>query len=101
MELTYLIDDRHWSAVVGNNVRRLRLEKGLTQLQLTERLRGGGWAVTQQVLSTVERDVPYGRTVARRVTISVDKLMLLAAALDVSYTELLRTDWLEGNAPQT
>ena len=67
-----------WKAVVGRNVRRLRLEKGVTQEQLAH---------------DAELDVTYLRGIEReRRNPSLMLLARLAGALDVELPSLLATD---------
>lgn len=63
---------------VGNNIRRLRLDKGLTQTELGQKV-----GVDQKVITSYERGVSVP---------PLDKLLKLAATFEVSLDELAGKD---------
>lgn len=64
---------------VGENLRRLRMERGLTQEQVAAKLQVGGCDVTRSALAKIE--------VGQR-HLYVDELKTLREIFDVSYEEL-------------
>lgn len=67
--------------MIGKNVQRVRIERGLTQLELAGRI--GRWHTF------------VGQIEAGKRQPSLATLMKLATALDVSTEELLRSDAIE------
>lgn len=64
---------------VGENLRRLRMERGLTQEQVAAKLQVGGCDVTRSALAKIE--------VGQR-HLYVDEVKALRGIFDVSYEEL-------------
>ena len=67
--------------MIGTNVQRVRIARGLTQLELANRI--GRWHTL------------VGQIEAGKRQPSLETLMNLATALDVSVEELLRPDAVE------
>lgn len=72
------------SRIVGDNVRRLRKELNLTQVQLCVIMKHTGYSLDATQLSGIEN--PYA---AQPRMVDVDKLHAFSLALDVSYETLL------------
>lgn len=69
-----------YDRLFGRNLRRLRMERGLTQEQVTARLQLAGCDLTRSALAKIE---------AGQRHVYPDELYVLRNALDVSYEELL------------
>lgn len=69
-----------YDRLFGRNLRRLRMEHGLTQEQVTARLQLAGCDLTRSALAKIE---------AGQRHVYPDELYVLRNALDVSYEELL------------
>lgn len=69
-----------YDRLFGRNLRRLRMERGLTQEQVTARLQLAGCDLTRSALAKIE---------AGQRHVYPDELYALRNALDVSYEELL------------
>lgn len=72
--------DQAFEYLVGQKVRQLRKQRGLTQEQLAAQLQTNGCDVTRSALAKIE--------VGQR-HIYLDELKLLSSLLQVSYEELL------------
>ena len=72
--------DAQYDRLFGSNLRRLRMERGLTQEQVTARLQLAGCDLTRSALAKIE---------AGQRHVYPDELYALRNALDVSYEELL------------
>ena len=72
--------DQEFEYLVGQRIRRLRKQRGLTQEQLSAQLQTHGCDVTRSALAKIE--------VGQR-HIYLDEFRLLSALLQVSYAELL------------
>lgn len=92
-------DQFYWTYVVGVNVRRVRVSRGLSQAQVAARMTVLGDEISSVSISNLEMHVMNGRR-ARRVTlhtaVRVDRLMLLAEVLQTTYLDLLREDTMPG-----
>lgn len=86
-------DPRYWAGVVGVNVRRFRRDLSLSQTGLSERLRLAGWAANQKMVSALESNSPGGGGAGSYVTMSVDRLVLLARVLRVQPWALMDDRW--------
>lgn len=73
-----------YSRIVGDNVRRLRKELNLTQVELCKIMRLQGYGLDSTQLSGIEN-----RYAAQPRMVDVDKLAVFAKALDVSFETLL------------
>ncbi len=71
--------DKHYETAFGNNIRRLRRKKNLTQEQLTAQLQTNGCDITRRALAKIE--------VGQR-HLYPDEIRLLKELLDVSFDEL-------------
>ena len=71
--------DVSYERALGQNIRRLRMERGLSQEQLSARLQVQGCDITRSALAKIE--------VGQR-HIYADELKLLREILAVSYDEL-------------
>ena len=69
-----------YDRLFGRNLRRLRMERGLTQEQVTARLQLAGCDLTRSALAKIE---------AGQRHVYPDELYVLRNALDVPYEELL------------
>lgn len=69
-----------YDRLFGRNLRQLRMERGLTQEQVTARLQLAGCDLTRSALAKIE---------AGQRHVYSDELYALRNALDVSYEELL------------
>lgn len=72
--------DQEFECLVGQKIRQLRKQRGLTQEQLAAQLQTNGCDVTRSALAKIE--------VGQR-HIYLDELKLLSSLLQVSYEELL------------
>jgi transcriptional regulator with XRE-family HTH domain len=79
-------------AVVADNVRRWRVERGLDQGGLSERLAALGWEVARPIVNRIER---------KKRNVTVDDLGLLAVALNVPLPLLLLPVHEGGNVSLT
>lgn len=66
---------------IGQNIRRVRLAKGIGQTELVRRLQLQGIAITRETLVKIERGTQHIQAV---------QLRGIRNALDTSYDELLR-----------
>ncbi|WP_298731697.1 helix-turn-helix transcriptional regulator [uncultured Subdoligranulum sp.] len=66
---------------IGQNIRRVRLAKGIGQTELVRRLQLQGIAITRETLVKIERGTQHIQAV---------QLRGIRDALDTSYDELLR-----------
>mgnify|MGYP003375962603 FL=1 len=66
---------------IGQNIRRVRLAKGIGQTELVRRLQLQGIALTRETLDKIERGTQHIQAV---------QLRGIRDALDTSYDELLR-----------
>ena len=66
---------------IGQNIRRVRLAKGIGQTELVRRLQLQGIAITRETLVKIERGTQH---------IPAVQLRGIRDALDTSYDELLR-----------
>jgi transcriptional regulator with XRE-family HTH domain len=66
---------------VGENIRRIRLERGLGQTELVRRLQLAGVPMTRETLVKIERGTQH---------IRAEQLRGIRDALDTSYEELFR-----------
>ncbi|MBO5459328.1 MAG: helix-turn-helix transcriptional regulator [Lachnospira sp.] len=71
--------DKNYETAFGNNIRRLRRKKNLTQEQLTAQLQTNGCDITRSALAKIE--------VGQR-HLYPDEIRLLKELLDVSFDEL-------------
>lgn len=71
--------DKNYETAFGNNIRRLRRKKNLTQEQLTAKLQTNGCDITRSALAKIE--------VGQR-HLYPDEIRLLKELLDVSFDEL-------------
>lgn len=69
-----------YERLFGRNLRRLRMERGLTQEQITARLQLAGCDLTRSALAKIE---------AGQRHVYPDELYALRNALEVPYEELL------------
>ena len=69
-----------YERLFGRNLRRLRMERGLTQEQITARLQLAGCDLTRRALAKIE---------AGQRHVYPDELYALRNALEVPYEELL------------
>ena len=69
-----------YDRLFGRNLRQLRMERGLTQEQVTARLQLAGCDLTRSALAKIETGQRH---------VYPDELYALRNALDVSYEELL------------
>ena len=69
-----------YERLFGRNLRRLRMERGLTQEQITARLQLAGCDLTRSALAKIE---------AGQRHVYPDELYALRIALEVPYEELL------------
>lgn len=69
----------NYEKALGNNIRNLRMSKGLTQEQLSARLQVNGCDITRSALAKIE--------VGQR-HLYPDEIKLLKEILDISYDEL-------------
>lgn len=81
------LNDDRWARVVGQNLRELRVLRGITQMGLVNLLLENGFHLHQSRVSRLETWSPDTR--GSYVVVTVDMLMALAEALDVSPSELL------------
>lgn len=84
---------RYRSAVVGLNVRRARRELGWNQSRLAARLTDHGWTTDQGMVSALETDGHHRGRRGVRVSVTVDRLDLLARVLGVEMGWLLDDAW--------
>lgn len=92
-------DQFYWTYVVGVNVRRVRVSRGLSQAQVAARMTVLGDEISSVSISNLEMHVMNGcraRRVTPRTAVRVDRLMLLAEVLQTTYLDLLREDTLPG-----
>lgn len=80
-------DYRHWAWVVGQNVRRLRCARGMSQRVLSSRMHRIGFPIHQSRLSCMERCVKT--SAGSYVMVTIDLAMALAAAIGVDLSRLL------------
>ena len=66
---------------IGENIRRVRLERGIGQTELVRMLQLEGVAMTRETLVKIERGIQHIQAV---------QLRALRDALDTSYDELLK-----------
>lgn len=66
---------------IGQNIRRIRLEKGVGQTELVRRLQLEGVSITRETLVKIERETQHIQAV---------QLRGIRDALGTSYEELLR-----------
>ena len=66
---------------IGENIRRVRLERGIGQTELVRMLQLEGVEMTRETLVTIERGIQHIQAV---------QLRALRDALDTSYDELLK-----------
>lgn len=66
---------------IGENIRRVRLERGIGQTELVRMLQLEGVEMTRETLVKIERGIQHIQTV---------QLRALRDALDTSYDELLK-----------
>ena len=69
--------------LIGNNIRRIREEKGLTQEQVSSRLQVCGCDITRSAYAKIE--------VGQR-HLYPDEIILLKTILNTSYEEIFRID---------
>ena len=69
-----------YEKVLGNNIRNLRISKGLTQEQLSAKLQVNGCDITRSAIAKIE--------VGQR-HLYPDEIKLLKEILNISYDELL------------
>ena len=92
--------NRYWAYVVGANMRRVRLDRGLTMDELAPMLTAAGFDISASGLSLLERNKPtaFRPRIASHlpgyVKVTIDRVMIIAQVLGVSYLELLREDTL-------
>lgn len=90
--MTKARDPRHYAGVVGANVRRMRLMRGMTLQELSESLTEIGHPLDESSLSLLERGVGAvvtPRSHGGRVSVSVDRLVALADILGTTYVDLM------------
>lgn len=75
---------------VGETVQRLRIELGLTAMQLSERTRGLGYPISRVAISKIENNSRAGK-------LDVAEWMVLAYALDVPPGALLYPELPDGS----
>lgn len=68
-----------YEKIFGNNIRKLRTDKGLTQEQLSAKLQVNGCDITRSALAKIE--------VGQR-HLYPDEIKLLKEILDITYDEL-------------
>lgn len=94
-------DPFYWNYVVGVNIRRVRVARGLTQAQLAKLMTSVGDVLSAVAISNLEMHTMNPDNVNRvtpRTSMPVDRLMALAQALGTTYLDLLREDTLPGAA---
>lgn len=69
--------------LIGNNIRRIREEKGLTQEQVSSKLQINGCDITRSAYAKIE--------VGQR-HLYPDEIILLKTILNTSYEEIFRID---------
>lgn len=84
------VDPRYWAAVVGRNALAIRKRRGLSRLAVIEQIRARGVAMSPNQLLSLEHNRSNSSKRDSHTVVTVDRLMLLADVLGVSYLELLR-----------
>ena len=86
-------DERYRAGVVGANVRRRRKDLNLSQTELAKLISHTGWYVTPNIISALETNGHYGGKRNIHVTVTVDRVDVLARVLAVQASWLLDDRW--------
>lgn len=79
---------RYWASVVGRNVHRRRLERGLTRKVLVSELAKRGVTLSETQLWSLETGSSCNAG-GSRTAVNVDRLVALATALGTTYVDLM------------